>query len=189
MLFVDSFSTLCSGRVFATMERPGVGPEPPDFQYPVFGSSVCNRQRWTSTGSPARTFSTLCSGRVFATAPAVGLEVHLAAFSTLCSGRVFATAGLGGCLTDSRTFSTLCSGRVFATRLPARAMAMHCCLSVPCVRVECLQPQQPNTNPTRAPFQYPVFGSSVCNLSPCFALALSKGSFSTLCSGRVFATH
>ena len=111
------------------------------------------------------------------------------------------------------TFSTLCSGRVFATRCsgaPARRAAL---LSVPCVRVECLQPRCTiQRGQADATFQYPVFGSSVCNWPDAWhfqaALVLSVpcvrveclqliffsrqwprfGSFSTLCSGRVFAT-
>ena len=37
-----TFSTLCSGRVFATHRNRHGHARPGSFQYPVFGSSVCN---------------------------------------------------------------------------------------------------------------------------------------------------
>ena len=89
---------------------------------------------------PLDTFSTLCSGRVFATLSNSGHVRVSSTFSTLCSGRVFATTMTRLDTARQRfSFSTLCSGRVFATCGCPRP----CCVPVG--------------------FQYPVFGSSVCN--------------------------
>ena len=183
------------------------------------------------------TFSTLCSGRVFATRTKSHVSISCVTFSTLCSGRVFATSSQECDCVVKSAFSTLCSGRVFATQ-PTNTIyhrrqnfqypvfgssvcnrrwgwggGLRIRLSVPCVRVECLQQRRQPAGEHRPPafstlcsgrvfatrflppclvclsnFQYPVFGSSVCNTAARSAAATGCGSFSTLCSGRVFAT-
>ena len=165
LFFFLAFSTLCSGRVSATpwwclWYAVGVV-----FQYPVFGSSVCN---------------CCCAWRWL--------------FRFLFQYPVFG--------------SSVCNW------LSVRRFMSSVRLSVPCVRVECLQHQSGAREPKRRThFQYPVFGSSVCNqadeaqdismeklsvpcvrvecLQQCHQVTVTPtpNTFSTLCSGRVFATQ
>ena len=86
----EAFSTLCSGRVFATAGGRQRNPPKRNFQYPVFGSSVCNPRN--ADGS--------CSQHGLSV-PCVRVE---------CLQRAAVAGQIG--------------------RVP---------LSVPCVRVECLQ--------------------------------------------------
>ena len=158
-----AFSTLCSGRVFATQRLVVTTARPLVFQYPVFGSSVCNLwPQQPACGSGCFQYpvfgSSVCNPR----SSRVCLSVEVS-FSTLCSGRVFATYGHWLRTGERQSFSTLCSGRVSAT------------LVLP--EVELLP----------GDFQYPVFGSSVCN-SQMLSTTPCTHTFSTLCSGRVFAT-
>ena len=159
-----SFSTLCSGRVFATTTLWGAVARHTDFQYPVFGSSVCNS----------------------------GQDGHRRMWG------IFQYPVFG---------SSVCNRDLPAFAYPDEG------LSVPCVRVECLQQCRPSVKTVAQQiFQYPVFGSSVCNrvahlarycgygLSvPCVRVECLQQkrvnrcqraieTFSTLCSGRVFAT-
>ena len=86
-----------------------------DFQYPVFGSSVCN---------------TLSAAEVSA----------LLAFSTLCSGRVFATAEMAEVYCDLLHFQYPVFGSSVCNFYGGKDHRRQQVLSVPCVRVECLQP-------------------------------------------------
>ena len=88
----ESFSTLCSGRVSATLLETLDAFTPAYFQYPVFGSSVCNKVSLTQAhrldllSVPCVRVECLQLERV---AEAARVD---ATFSTLCSGRVSATA-------------------------------------------------------------------------------------------------
>ena len=207
-----TFSTLCSGRVFATPKRDCQITGDDDFQYPVFGSSVCNtrlsprvglaeslsvpcvrveclqpRGRGAYPDGPG-SFSTLCSGRVFATPIAFWVTTSLSAFSTLCSGRVFATHTTLIIMAHLETFSTLCSGRVFATLCVGVCVGGHGTFSTLCSGRVFATSQEAACSGCSSLFQYPVFGSSVCNVVGLAWLGWKNYPFSTLCSGRVFAT-
>ena len=179
----------------------------------MFGSSVCNflprRDRCRGWRLSVPCVRVECLQPIAAALDELGTQ----SFSTLCSGRVFATATGPTHGAEARTFSTLCSGRVFATLhaslvegnvihfqypvfgssvcnpapLPSRGGAGW--LSVPCVRVECLQLRKKTTTGPTGGLSVPCVRVECLQLDTSDLGGATIQSFSTLCSGRVFATQ
>ena len=159
------------------------------FQYPVFGSSVCN------TSIP---FPCTCTGAL--SVPCVRVEclqlivlcggvLRPIPFSTLCSGRVFATAKVFDGEIGGDNFQYPVFGSSVCNQVGEIAGARAAALSVPCVRVECLQPLDPAvTVHAFVTFSTLCSGRVFATYSP-WQLMSGNRSFSTLCSGRVFATQ
>ena len=109
------------------------------FQYPVFGSSVCNPVEYPGQ-------------------------------------------------TASHTLSVPCVRVECLQLLACYAVSYAGALSVPCVRVECLQPQSIRAIRQDTQLSVPCVRVECLQLSVSSCGVLSSLTFSTLCSGRVFAT-
>ena len=109
------------------------------FQYPVFGSSVCN-WFWSEICYKRRqAFSTLCSGRVSATLRKERIMEVKENFQYPVFGSSVCNLGAGIHWRCNEQLSVPC---VRVECLQPRGRAGHSAgaqLSVPCVRVECLQ--------------------------------------------------
>ena len=187
----SSFSILCSDRVSATpppvrlstvfgslsvssvrieclQQRSGFRRTALNqrFQYPLFGSSVCNSMGECWGHSTPRTFSILCSDRVSATinvassATGQAFNFQYPLFgSSVCNSPPWATRSSPASLSVS-------SVRIECLQLCLLALStmMKTFLSVSSVRIECLQQGKPEGFVgVGFGFQYPLFGSSVCN--------------------------
>ena len=160
------------------------------FQYPLFGSSVCNgRGREESEASSPLSVSSVrieCLQQL----PHCSPEALPVAFQyPLFGSSVCNPFHLQNLLLANLPFSILCSDRVSATASVFDAASGAALLSVSSVRIECLQHQCRGAKQDwPGVFQYPLFGSSVCNNS-CRSFSRScRRPFSILCSDRVSAT-
>ena len=141
VLDMISFSTLCSGRVFATREYFASTPVYFHFQYPVFGSSVCNLLHPSDQRETAWSLSVPCVRvECLQLSQRQDDRDRHHSFSTLCSGRVFATLLVHTYTADADSFQYPVFGSSVCNKDTDYSLAITLPLSVPCVRVECLQP-------------------------------------------------
>ena len=161
-----AFSILHSDRVSATDSWRSGRLRQPDFQYPPFGSSVCNPATRLLARVPRNTFSILHSDRVSATgeeheeSPPSSHNFQYPPFgSSVCNGN--ASAGTVPC---GQAFQYPPFGSSVCNIKDLRAPLDDMTLSVSSIRIECLQLNIPAaTRSEKYSFQYPPFGSSVCN--------------------------
>ena len=119
-----TFSSLLTGKIFATRTVFPPTLSSWSFQFPPHRENLCDRaaRLWRADIAP---FSSLLTGKICATLAGAMTRVKYYPFSSLLTGKIFATSAASILPDAFMAFSSLLTGKIFATRrLSARRSGM-----------------------------------------------------------------